>query len=320
MTTLLTGAVVKLAESVEDKIYNFKPDDAPLLAMIDRGSVDAVYHEWQRDEYRTPNKDNAAIEGADAAYSAQSQPTLLNNRTQIFQDTFQVSNTTEAVKKYGRDKEVKRLTVKKAVEIKRDIEAAAIASGATVAGTGAVAGKTRGLYGFITNDRVGAVGASPDPTTNTAPTAGTLEAITEANLQAALQSCFENGGSGSVVMCSPSHKVRISTFGANVQKTNEVGGKQAAVVNTAFDFYRGDFGVTKVVPNRIMAGADAGLRNTVYILDADKLQLLQLRPYEREQMATTGDSKKYQVRTEVMLKVRDEKPLYAIRDCTVSGA
>lgn len=320
--TLITPSVVKVAESVEDKIYNFNPSDAPLLSMIERTSIANVYHEWSRDSYRTPDPNRGAIEGADASYSAQTEPTLLNNRTQIFQDTVSVSNTAEKVKKYGRASEISRLKTKKMLELKRDIEAAAIASGATVTGTSAVAAKMRGLYGFITNDRLGAAGspASPDPTTNTAPVAGTLESFDEADLKAGLQSCYENGGDGSVVMCSPAHKVRISGFTGNVQRTNEVGNKQPAVLNAAFDFYRGDFGVTKIVPNRVMAGSTAGLKNTVYIIDANKLALGQLRGFESEQLATVGDAKNWQIRTEVTLIVRDEKPLYAIRDCTDSGA
>lgn len=321
VNTLITPSVVKVAESVEDKIYNFNPSDAPLMSMLERASVENVYHEWQRDTYRTPDQTRGAIEGADATYVAQTEPTLLNNRTQIFQDTVSVSNTAEKVKKYGRASEIARLKTKKMVELKRDEEAAFIASGATVTGTDAVAGKTRGMFGFITNDRVEAGGASPDPTTNTAPVAGTvLAAFDEDDLKAGLQSCYSNGGDGSIVMCSPSHKSHISTFTGNVQRTNEVGGRQAAVLNAAFDFYRGDFGVTKIVPNRIMAGATAGLQNTVYIFDADKLARGDLRGWESEQLATVGDAKNWQVRKESMLIVRDEKPLYAIRDCTVSGA
>lgn len=318
--TLITPSVVKVAESVEDKIYNFNPSDAPLLSMIERTGVANVYHEWQRDQYRTPNAANAAIEGADASYSAQTEPTLLNNRTQIFQDTVSVSNTAEKVKKYGRSNEAARLKTKKMVELKRDIEAAIVSSGATVTGTSGVAGRLRGLYGFITNDSFGATGVSPDPTTNTAPVSGTDRAVTEDMLKAGIQSCYENGGDGSVVLCSPAHKVKISSFTGGVQRTNEVGSKQAAVLNAAYDFYRSDFGVTKIVPNRVMATASVGLNDTIYIVDADKLALGQLRGFESEQMAIVGDAKQWQVRTEVTLIVRDEKPLYAIRDITVSGS
>ncbi|OGT56289.1 MAG: hypothetical protein A3E01_06985 [Gammaproteobacteria bacterium RIFCSPHIGHO2_12_FULL_63_22] len=316
--TLITPSVVKIAEDVADKIYNFNPSDAPLLSMIGRRSVDNNYFEWQRDTYATPDGTAGAIEGADATYAAQTEPTLLNNRTQIFQDTVSVSNTAERVKKYGRDSEAKRLRMKKMIELKRNQEAACLGSGATVTGTDAVAPKQRGLYGFLTKDRV--IGTSPDPTTNTAPVAGALTAFGEDELKAGIQSCYEFGGDGSVVLCSPAHKVRISGFTGGVQRTNEVGNKQAAVLNAAYDFYRSDFGVTKIVPNRVQAVAVAGLRNTVYIIDPDKIELAVLRGFESEQLATVGDAKNWQVRTESSLWLGDEKPMYAIRDCTVSGA
>lgn len=320
MTTLIVPNVVRVEEDVQDRIYNFNPSDTPLVSAIGRQKVANVFHEWQRDSFRAPTPDNAAIEGADAAYSAQVQPGMLSNRTQIVQDTMQVSNTVEAVKKYGRASEVSRLKTKKMVELKKDIEAAAISRGTSVAGAAGTAGQMRGLYGFITGGSVGATGAAPNPVANTAPTAGTLRALSEADFKAAIQVAYENGGSGSVALCSPAHKVRISTFTGNVQRTNEVGSKQAAVLNTAFDFYRSDFGVTKVVPNRVMSGAFAGLSNTVYIIDYDKIELGILRGFESQEMAVTGDSRKWQIRTEVTLVVKDEKPLAAIRDLTLTGA
>jgi hypothetical protein len=314
--TLITPSVVRVREDVEDTIYNFNPSDAPLLSMIDRTPVSNVFHEWTRDSYRTPDGTRAAIEGADASYAAQTEPTPLNNRTQIFQDTVSVSNTTEVVKKAGRASELSRLKTKKMLELKRDIEAAIISGPAAVTGTSGVAGKLRGLYGFITNCSLGATGVAPNPVTNTAPVDGTNRASTEAMLKTAIQTCYQNGGDGSICMVSPAHKAIISAYTGGVQRTNEVGSKQAAVLNAAFDFYRSDFGVTKVVPNRVMAVAVAGLQDTQYVLDADKLALGQLRSFESEQMATVGDAKNWQVRTEVTLVVRDEKPLYMITDIT----
>ncbi len=230
-----------------------------------------------------------------------------------------VSNTAERVKKYGRAKEASRLCTKKMVELKRDYEAAIICNGATVTGNGSTAGKLRGLYGFVTNRAMGVGGVAPDPTTNTAPVDGTDVSVTEAMLKTGLQTVYQNGGSGSIVMCSPAHKVKISTFTGNVQRTNEVGSKQAAVLNAAFDFYRSDFGVTKIVPNRVQTVSAKGLNDTIYILDADKLAASQLRSFEKEKLATVGDAENWQVRMEVSLRVRDEKPLYAITDILAAG-
>lgn len=322
--TLLTSTpVVRLAEDVEDKIYNFRPTDTPLVSSISRTSVEAVYHEWTADTYRTPNAANAAIEGADATYVVPAQPATYGNRTQIFQDTISVSGTAEAVKKYGRKSEISRLKTKKAIELKKDIEAAAISSPTAVTGTGAVAGRMRGLYGWIaTNNSLGATGAAPNPITNTAPTTGTLRAFAEGDMKTVIQAVYEQGGDASVLMVSPAHKVRVSTFTGNVQRTNEVANKSRneVVLRASFTIYGHDFGETKVVPNRVMTGSGAGLINTAYLIDYDKIKLGQLRSMQTEKLAKVGDSEQWQLLTELTLVVGQESTLGAVRDLTATGA
>lgn len=317
--TLKVPSIVKVKENVLEAINNYSADDAPFTSMIGSKDMSSVFIEWQRDVYRAPAV-NAALEGADAAYTAQVQPGLLNNRAQIFQDTLSVSGTSEAVKKYGRDKEYKRLLVKKAIELKRDKEYACISSGATVTDNGSVAGKLRGLYGFITNDVFGAGGASPDPTTNTAPNSGTDVALTEAMIKTAQQTCYENGGDGKVLMCSPAHKVKVSTFTFGVSKTHEVTAKSADTQPISFDFIRGDFGTIKVVPNRVQAVAAVGLNDTLYMFDPDKAANLTLRSLQTKELGAVGDSMQWQILEESSLWVGDERAFYAIRDITVSGS
>lgn len=277
-----------------------------------------MFHEWNRDSYRTPNKANAAADGADASYSTQVQPGPLSNRTQIFQDTASVSNTAEAVKKYGRSSEIARLKTKKMIELRRDIEAAAIGNGAAVTASGSTGGQLRGLYGFIaTNASVGATtGAAPNPVTNTAPVAGTARAISDTLIKAAVLAAYTNGGRADMLLVSPVQKQAISALTGNVTRQQQVPSSkdEGLVLNTAFTFYGHDYGVTKIVPNRVQAVVDNGLSKAAYLVDTDKIALGQLRPFESEQMATVGDAKNWQIRTEVTLIVRDEKPLASILD------
>lgn len=320
--TLKVPSIVKVKENVLEAINNYSADDSPFTSMIGSMDVHNVYFEWQRDVYRAPVLTNAALEGADAAYDAQVQPGLLNNRTQIFQDTLNISNTSEAVKKYGRDKEYKRLLVKKAIELKRDYEASAIANGATVTDNGTNAGKLRGLAGFLTNGSVAAAtSALPDPTTNTAPNSGGADrALTEDMIKAAQQSAYENGGDGAVLLCSPAHKIKVSTFDFGVSRTHEVTAKAADIQPIAFDFIRGDFGMIKVVPNRVQAVSDQSLSNSLYLIDPDKCKKAYLRSLETEKMGVVGDSQQWQIRMEASLWVGDERCMYQIRDITTSGS
>lgn len=328
-TLLVSTPVVRLAEDVEDKIYNFRPKDTPVLSSIERDTVDAVLHEWTADTYRAPNAANAAAEGATATFSAPAQPLNYNNRTQIFQDTVSVSGTAEAVKKYGRKSELDRQRTKKMIECKKDQEAALISSPVAVQAVGATAGRLRGLYGWIaTNDSLGAGGVSPDPINNVAPTAGTLRPFAEVDFNNIIQAVYEMGGDASVAIVSPSHKRRMSNaFTANgVQRTNEVGdatGKGTGVrLQASFTLYGHDFGVIKVVPNRVMTGAGAGLINTAYIIDYDKMKwgVLRGRGWQSSKMGKTGDSEEWQVLTECTLIVAQESTLGAIRDLTATGA
>lgn len=318
MATLTTNNVVRIAEDVENRIYNFRPTDTPLTSSLARQPVKAKLHEWTADVYRAPNPNNAAVEGADATFPAVSQPGQYNNRTQIIQDSFKISGSTEAVKKYGRSSEVSYQSTKKMVELKKDIEAAAIGNATAVQDDGtSTAGKMRGLYGWImTNNSLGAGGVAPDPQTNTAPTAGTLRDFTEDMLKAVILSVYQNGGNADVLLVSPSHKQTVSAFTGNVQRTNEVaeGNPRNVRLQTSFTFYGHDFGVTRVVPNRVMSAAGAGLVNTAYVCDYDKMALGQLRPFQRTELARMGDAEGWQILTEVTLIVRQESTLGAIRD------
>lgn len=323
--TLQTYTVVGMKEDVDDKIYRVSPEETPFVSSIGRKSVDAVTPEWQRDALRTPAA-NAAVEGADATYAVQTQPERLSNKTQIIQDTLSVTGTTDRVAKYGRDKESARLKAKKMVELKKDIEWAAIGNGAFVAGAAAVARQLRGLYGWIaTNSSSGAGGAAPVIATNTAPVAGTLRPFTEALLTANILAVFQSGGKAEHLMVTPVHKQRVSTFTGNVQRTNEVNASSKGVrLQTSFSVYGHDFGETKVIPNRVMGQGttvtNAGLANTAYTYDAEQCKLGVLRPFASTQLAKVGDADNFQILTEVTLQVNEEKALGAIRDLTLTGA
>ncbi len=313
--TLQTYTVVGQKESVDDQIYRVTPEETPFVSMIRRRSVDAVTPEWMRESLRAPAA-NAAVEGADATYSAQTQPERLSNKTQIIQDTLSVTGTTEAVGKYARESEVARLKAKKMVELKKDIEFHAIGNGAFVAGNSSTARQMRGLYGWIaTNNELNTGGAAPVISTNTAPTLGTLRAFTEALVKANILKVYQSGGKAEVLMVSPSHKQTASTFTGNVTRFNDVSNK-AVRLQTSFSVYGHDFGETKVVPNRVMTGAGAGLINTAYLLDAEQCELGVLRPFKSKRLADIGDAENHQILTEVTLVVREEKALGAIRDLT----
>ena len=63
-----------------------------------------------------------------------------------------------------------------------------------------------------------------------------------------------------------------------------------------------------------MTGSGAGLVNTDYVIDPDKVKLGQLRPFQSKELAQVGDARNFQILTEVTLVVPQEGTLGAIRD------
>jgi hypothetical protein len=318
--TLQTYTVIGMKEEVDDKIYRVSPEETPFVSMIGRKSVDSVTPEWLRDALRSPAS-NAKVEGADSTFAAQTQPERLSNKCQIISDTLSVTGTTDRVAKYGRDKETARLKAKKMVELKKDIEWSAIANGAFVAGDATTPRQMRGLYGWVaTNNELGVAGspAAPVISTNTAPVAGTLRKFEEPLLQSLILKVYNSGGKCQVLMTSPSHKSKASTFSGGVQRISDVS-KGDVRLQTSFSVYGHDFGETKVIPNRVMAGSGAGLINTAYLIDPEQCKLGVLRPFQSKRLGDVGDSENHLILTEVTLQVNEEKALGAIRDLTATG-
>lgn len=312
--TVTTYSTVGNLEDLIDKVFMISPSDTPLTSAIEKVDADGVYHEWQTDSLRAPNASNAAVEGADATYAAQTPTARIGNRCQIVQDTFSVSGTQEAVKKAG-PKEIARLSAKKAVELKKDIEAASIVNGTSITGSSSVARTMRGLKGWIaTNFNGGAGSAAPVPSTNTAPVAGTNRAWAETILKSMLLGAYNAGGNVSQLHVRPVDKQVTSTFTGNAVRQVEVTGTgKAAVLNSAYAVYAGDFGNVSIIPNRVMGGI-ATPDNAAYAVDTDMWALATLRPFDKEELAKTGDARNFQITWEGTLEARNEASSAQARD------
>lgn len=314
--TLTTYGVVGNREDLIDKVFMISPSDTPFTSSIAKTNAEAVYHEWQTDALRAPNAGNAAVEGADASYAAQTPTVRIGNRTQIVQDTFSVSNTQDSVRKAG-PKEIARLAAKKSVELKKDVEAAAMANGTSIAGSSSVARTMRGLAGWIaTNYTGGAGGSAPVPSTNTGPVAGTAVAFTETMLKTALMQAYQAGGNVSQVHMRPSDKVLSSAFSGNATRMQEVEGNgKGAILQAAYAVYASDFGNVAMIPNRVQS-AQATPDKAVYCIDPSMWALATLRGFEKTELAQVGDARNWQIVYEGTLEARNEAASAQVRDLT----
>lgn len=316
--TLTTYTVVGNREDLIDKIFMISPSDTPFTSSIAKTNAEAVYHEWQTDALRAPNAQNAAVEGADAMYSAQTPTMRIGNRTQIIQDTFSVSNTQDAVRRAG-PKEVARLAAKKSVELKKDIEAAALSNQVSNSGSMTVARTMRGCAGWIaTNYFSETNGMAPVPSTNTGPVAGTTQAaFAEMYLKNALMGAYQSGGNVSQVHMRPGDKMMASGFSGNATRMQEIEGNgKGAILQTAYAVYASDFGNVAMIPNRVLS-AQMTPDNAVYAIDPSMWALATLRGFEKVELAQTGDARNWQIVYEGTLEARNEASSAQVRDLTL---
>lgn len=305
--TFATFNAVGNREELADAIYNIAPHETPFVSRIGKGKAVSTFPEWQTDSLAAAIN-NKVEQGNQATVAAVTPTKRVGNRTQISEKTFGVTGTQEKVDKAGRKSEVAYQEAKKMMELKRDIEYAAINNTTAIAPAAGVAPQARGLSGWLaTNNSLGATGVAPNPDTNVAPTDGTLRTFTEAMLKDMGQKCWEQGGDPSLIFIPSALRATFSGFTGIAQKMNDVKSKSATIVGTA-DIYVGDFGEYTVINSRQQRARD------VFVIDPSQFELMTLRGIKTTPLAKTGDAENHMINTEWTLKSKQEAASGAIRD------
>lgn len=309
-------AGTNVREDLIDKITMTNPEETPVISSFGKATAENTYHEWQRDNLRAANADNAAIDGDDATASAKTPPVRVANYCQIFTDTIQVSGRAEAVKKAGMKKAMAYHKAKAYKELNKDMEAALLSKNPAVAGSAGVASKLGGLGVLIyTNALHGGAGATAAHTSGAptvANTAGTNRAFTEALLKTAIQNTYTSSGKvPPMAVMSPNHKVAFSAFTGIAVNRNQVEKKQQARIVGGADVYMSDFGELEIVPHYLMAGSDM-----VFGLNSDYGDAVYLRGFQSTPLAKTGDSEKEQILVDATIRLTSEMANFAIKNLT----
>jgi hypothetical protein len=307
------------AEDFRDVIYTVAKDETPFQKLVGTNyDVSATKHQWQTDTLRAPG-DNAKPEGNDATFQQVAPTVEVGNYCQISDETFMISDTTEAVKKYGRKSEIKRQTVKKAKELARDMEHAMVGKvQPSSAGSNATPVRQSGsIWTWLsTNTDRGATGADGgyDQATGltVAPTDGTLRDFAEDQVKNVQQQAFDVGAKPTVIMMHSSLKKTFSKFpgiaairaDAPAERRKDA---QAVIVGAA-DVYQGDFGYLTAIANPWQRARDVAL------LDPEMWEVGFLRGISQKPLAKTGDAEKRLVNCEWTLVAKNEASSGAIAD------
>lgn len=311
--TFDTNDMVGIREDLSDIIYDVSPTDTPFLSLAGRTEATNTYHEWQVDSLAAAAA-NYAIEGDDATADAGVATVRRGNYTNISDKVASVSGTARAVNTAGRSDEMDYQVMKRAKELKRDMETVLLANNARVGGSSSTARECAGVPAWIyTNTDMASAGSPDDPTGDGTDgrTDGTQRAFTEDQVKTVLQSCWDNGGTPDVLMTGSFNRQVASSFTAGKTGFQKAEDK---TLHATYDVYESDFGQLKMIPNRFQRGRDA------LILQSDmwKVAFMPGRNMVTHDLAKTGDTDRKQVLAEYTLEACNEKASGIVADLTTS--
>lgn len=288
--THTSTAAIGNREDLTDIIDRITPTETPFYSMISKTKASGTLHEWQTQALRA-GQDNAQAEGDDTIATAVTPQVRLGNRTQILKEAASVTGTQEVVDKAGSKSEMMKQMALKSAEMKLDIEYALTRN--SVAATSPR--KMRGLPGWAVAANVssGAGYVAPNYVTNVAQTDGTARAFTEVLLKDTAQKCYVAGGRPTVLMMGPTQKQTFSTFTGNATRQKDAEDKRLVA---SVDVYVSDFGTFKAVVNLQQRSRD------IWLLQSDKWAFAVLRPWQKTDLAKTGDSDRKQILLEATLE------------------
>lgn len=293
-------------EDLAQVIYNIAPMDTYFFSGAKKSKATNVLHEWQTDSLDAPSSTNKYTEGDDFSAQAVNPTTRLKNYCQIARKDFVITDTARVQDTAGRKDELAYQIVLKGKALKRDIEKHLLSKENSSAGTSASPRSAAAVETWIytTND-VSASGVTtnttPAPVSGLAATAGTdgsATAFVEADLKAALQQAWSQGGETDVILVPPALKNKLDNFtGVATRFRNVEAGAQADIVGAA-DTYVSSYGSHKVVVSRYVRAS------VVLCLDMSSWAVAWLRPIDMVEIAKSGDSEKRLLRCEYTLEAR----------------
>ena len=298
-----------LVPSVYDKIIRIGADETPLLSMMGKSNVSNISHSWLIENIEAPAK-NAQLEISDFADATKSDLQKQTNAVQILTTDVSVSRTMKAAKTYG-GKELPRLTSKRAIKHKLDMEYALMGLGrdasakvsvfkAPTLRTDSVAGEMAGFGYFLSK---GATSFTAGKRGNvmafdsTGDWTGTETVLDEDTLHSILEPIWNKGEAPKDVFIGANLKKAINAF-ATRQFGNEKSVNQS-VVSVDTDFGKVNFRLHRYLSDGY------GLGDVLLAGNFEYSKMGLLVPTEYTPVTTSKTAEQWRYYTEGTLEVRN---------------
>ena len=268
-------------EDLTDVLTKIGQMNTPVYSQVKKVKASATLHEWSTYDYAAA-ADNAKSEGFTYTYGTLTSPARVTNYTQIFNKSFQVSNTQIASDPAGTADEYAMRVENALKEIGRDIEKALI-NGTANSGASATAREMKGILAFVTD--------------NVSTGTGTGRALSETELNSLLQSIHEDGGNPDWLLGSFRQKRAVAELAASNRRY--VDGQKT--FTSAVDIYESPFGMVRVDGDSQMPS------DTLVAMEKSTWAIAQLRPVAKKDTPETADAKNGVVTGELTLEGRADK-------------
>ena len=302
-------------EDLEDKIWDLFAEDTWAVSNFAHIQANGVFHEWLKDGLAAAAS-NTALEGNDGTYATLTNPSRVGNYCQITYKSFLVSGTQEVVSKAGRARESARAAMKKMRELKNDMEFDIVRNHASMAGDVASARSSAGMESWIAGAGASNPGNTRYTATSTAgttpgflsglvaaPTDATQVAASEGIFKSMIMDVWQDGGNPRIILTNVSTKAVVDGFTGIVTRNIDMGRsnpQQAAIIGAA-NVYVSSAGIHTVVLHRHVRGV------TIMAIDPEYWAIAFLRQPFMEELAKTGDARKYQMLAEWTLVCRNHE-------------
>jgi len=305
-TTHSVGTAGGNREDLEDKIWDLFAEDTWALTNLPHIAAEATYHQWMLDSLAAAAS-NTAVEGNDVSYSTVVNATRVGNYCQITQKTFLISRTQDKISKAGA-RESARQAMKKMRELKNDMEYDIVRNHASEDGSAASARVSAGMESWIaTNVTVTATSTAASSGGFVsgivqAPVDATEAAASEGTFKTLFSKAWAQGGDARIVLTNTSTKAVIDGFTGIVTRNIDMARanpQQAAIIGAA-NVYVSSYGVHTVVLHRHVRGS------TIMALDPEYWAIAFIDNPFMEELAKTGDARKYMLAAEWTLVSRNE--------------
>lgn len=285
---LQTYQDVTRREDLLDVLGDVSPDETPLLTLFGSGEAKGTLHEWLKHNVSRPTSVQADVEGADTTFSDLTNPSRVNNITQIIKQGVRVSRTERKVNvaAIGDPYAFQKADNLRILKMKMEY---ALLNAVKASGSSGSARQMDGINAFIS-------------TNVTARNSGTSFSETELNdMVADVWTVVDPDKVFDMVLCTFKIKQAIAGFSGNSTRYIDATDRRLVKDVLVYDSSGGS--------HRIFAHKDvqntAGT-TTVYGLREDLWKVAYLDKPLFEELAKTGDSEKGHWVTELTLESLQE--------------